>query len=230
MSEYWTYQMISDKLERDLDLQSETFIEPAELLSYINEAIREAEAEIHGIYEDYFISRDPLTFVNGQEEYLLPSNIYAHKIRRIVYRNGSKVYTIDRIKDWRKFEEYALENINKSSTTYNYFLINSVPGSPKILLSPPAKEDGAYATVWYLRKANRLVNLTDICDIPEFINFVLQYVKVRCIEKEQGNPNLQKSREDLEQQRQQMTSSLGSMVPDAMNDLEPDLHMYTEMS
>lgn len=230
MSEYWTWQMIRDKVERDLDLQSEVFVDDVELLAYANEAIREAEAEIHDIYEDYFLSKAALTFVTNQEEYNLPADLYAHKIRRIIYKNGSKVYTIDRIKDWRKFEEYALENINKSSTTYNYFLLNSVPGSPQILLSPPGKENGAFATIWYLRKANRLVALTDICDIPEFINFVIQYIKVRVNEKEQGNPNLAKSITDLEQQRAQMTSTLSSMVPDAMNDLEPDLQLYTEMS
>lgn len=230
MSEYWTWQMIRDKIERDLDLQAEIFIDPNELIAYANEAIREAEAEIHDIYEDYFLSRTPLTFVSLQEEYSLPTDLYAHKIRRIIYKNGAKVYAIDRIKDWKKFEEYALENINKSSTTYCYFLINTTPGAPKILLSPPSKEDGAFATIWYLRKANRLVNLTDICDIPEFINFVLQYMKVRCYEKEQGNPNLQKAVADLEQQRAQMTSTLSSMVPDAMNEIEPDLSMYTEFS
>lgn len=230
MSEYWTWAMIRDKIERDLDLQAEIFMDDTELLAYANEAIRESEAEIHDIYEDYFLSRAALTFVSNQEEYDLPADLYAHKIRRIIYKNGTKTYSIDRIKDWKKFEEYALESINKSSTTYNYFLINATPGSPKILLTPPGKEDGAFATIWYLRKANRLVDLTDICDIPEFINFVLQYIKVRCYEKEQGNPNLQKAMADLEQQRGQMTSTLSSMVPDAANEIEPDLSGYTEMS
>lgn len=230
MSEYWTWQMIRDKIERDLDLQAEIFIDDVELLAYANEAIRETEAEIHGIYEDYFLSRTALTLVSNQEEYALPTDLYAHKIRRIVYKNGTKTYPITRIKDWKKFEEYALESINKSSTTYCYFLINAVPGSPKILLSPPGKEDGAFATIWYLRKANRLVSLTDICDIPEFISFVLQYMKVRCYEKEQGNPNLQKAMADLEQQRAQMTSTLASMVPDADNGIEPDMSSYWEMS
>jgi len=229
MTEYWTWQKIRDKIENDLDLQSEVFISQDELLAYANEAIREAEAEIHGIYEDYFLNRVQLTLVQGQEEYDLPTDIYAHKIRRMVYRNGTKVYTVDRIKDWRKFEEYALEMINQSSVTYNYFIINSTAGAPKILLSPPAKEVGPLITIWYLRSANILVNLTDICDIPEFVNFVLEYMKVRCYEKE-GHPNLPKAMADLEQQRQQMTSSLGSMVPDAHNEIEADLALYSEMS
>lgn len=230
MSEYWTWKMIRDKVERDIDLQAEVFIDPDELLGYANEAIREAEAEVHTIYEDYFLSRTPMTFVLDQEEYPLPENLYAHKIRRIVYKNGTKIYTIDRIKDWKKFEAYAIENINKTSLTYTYFLLNSTPGAPTILINPPSKEAGPYATIWYLRKANRLVELTDICDIPEFINFVIQYMKVRCIEKEQGNPNLPKAMADLEQQRAQMTSTLASMVPDAMNEIEADYSAYTEMN
>lgn len=230
MSEYWTYAKIKDKIERDLDLQDEVFIDETELLEYANEAIREAEAEVHAIYEDYFLKRYALTLVQGVEEYVLPTDIYAHKIRRIVYRNGTKVYTIDRVKDWRKFEEYALENINKSSNTYVYFVINETVASPKLLLSPPSKEDGQFVTVWYLRKANTLVDDTSICDIPEFINYVLQFIKVRCYEKEGGNPNLEKSMADLETQRQKMVSTLAAMVPDADNEIEPDLSLYSDMS
>lgn len=229
MADYWTYSEIRTKVEQDLALEDEVFVEPAELLGYVNEAIDEAEAEIHGLYEDYFLSRATITLVQGTEEYSLPSDIYAHKIRNLIYRNGSEVYQIHRIKDWRKFEEYAVESINQSSTTYQWFLLNATAGSPKILLSPPAKQSGAYVTIWYLRNANTLVEDTDICDIPEFINFVLQYTKVRCYEKE-GHPNLQKAMADLEQQRQQMISTLATMTPDAENELEADYSIYEELS
>lgn len=230
MSEYWTYARIKEKVEEDLDLQDEVFISDPEFMKYANEAIRQAEAEVHAVYEDYFLKRIPLTFVTGQEEYTLPADLYAHKIRRIVYKNGSKVYTINRLRDWRKFEEYAIESINKSSTVYEYFIINQTAGSPTLLLSPPAKEDGAFATIWYLRKANEITSDTSICDIPEFINYILQYIKVRCYEKEVGHPALEKSIADLAQQRELMVSTLATMVPDADNGIEPDLTTYEEMS
>ena len=44
---YWTWAQVKTKIMNDLDLNEETFIRPSELLEYCNEAIDEAEAEIH---------------------------------------------------------------------------------------------------------------------------------------------------------------------------------------
>jgi hypothetical protein len=231
MTTFFTGTQIKEKIERDLDLEDEEFITDDEMLGYINEGVREAAAEINDLYEDYLLKRAYIPLVSGTEEYALPSDIYAMKIRRIVYRSGSTVYSIDRIKDWKKFEEYALESVSQSSTRYKYFPINSVAGEPRLLFSPPAKETSSQnVTIWYFREAAILSSFTDTCDIPEFINFIIQYVKVRCYEKEVGHPNLQKAMLDLEQQRSQMQSTLAAMVPDADNEIEPDLSLYEEMS
>jgi hypothetical protein len=231
MTTFWTGTMIKNKIEADLDLEDEEFISDDELLGYINEAIDEAEAEIHGLYEDYFLKRDYIALSAGVEEFALPSDIYAMKIRRLIYKNGSIVYPITRFKDWKKFEAYALESVNQESTRYMYFPINTTVAAPKILLSPPSKETSSTnVTIWYLRNASRLASFSDTCDIPEFVNFVMQYVKVRCYEKEVGHPSLQKAMMDLEQQRTQMQSTLAAMVPDADNEIEPDLSSYEEMS
>lgn len=224
----WTYSEIKTKIEEDLDLEDETFITDNELLAYANEAVDEAEAEIHTVYEDYFLTKASLALVQGTEEYALPEDIYGNKIRRIMYRNGGDVYTVARIRDWRKFEEYTLELAYQSSTRYRYFIINSTVGAPKIVLSPPAKEtSAANVTIWYLRNANRFTDDDSECDIPEFVSFVIQYMKVRCYEKE-GNPLVQKALADLEQQRAQMNATLTAMVVDDDNEMEPDLSIYNE--
>ncbi len=226
---YWTWAEIRTKIEEDLDLEDEDFVRPNELLAYANEAIDEAEAEIHSIYEDYFLARGVLTLVQNEDEIDMPTDIYANKVRRLVYDNGSKVYEIERLKDWRKFEEYSVQKNYGAGDTYAYFPVNSTPGSPQILLVPKARESGAVGYIWYLRNANRLVDDDDICDIPEFVSFILQHMKVRIYEKE-GHPNIDKAMADLEQQRSQMTSTLTAMVPDANNELEMDTSSYEEMS
>jgi len=230
MANFWTYAQIKAKIEQDLSLEDELFVEPDELLGYVNEGIREAEAEIHGLYEDYFLTRTSITLVQGQEEYAVPSNLYAMKIRRLVYVNGSEVYKMDRLRDWHKFEDYAIENVNRSSTRYVWFPLNTTVGAPTILLAPPAKTAGAYVKLWYIRAANQLTDDDSICDIPEFVNFVMQYAKKRCYEKEVGHPSLPLAVQDLEQQRQQMVSSLATMTPDADNTIEADYSSYEEMS
>lgn len=230
MSLYFTYAQIKTKVESDLDLEDQTFIPDDEMLGYANEAVGEAEAEVHGIYEDYFLTRAFLPLVAGTEAYNLPTNIYANKIRGIMYRNAGDYYTIKRIMEWHKFAEYTEELAYQTSTWYQYLLINTTPGVPQILLSPPAKETSSQnVTIWYIRSANRFTTGTDICDIPQFVEFVIQYMKVRCLEKE-GNPGVVKAMADLEQQRGQMTSTLQTMVPDNENNIQPDLSIYRDHS
>lgn len=230
---YWTYAELKNKVRVDLDLEAEDFITDAEMLAYTNEGIDRAAQEVLTLYEDYFLTYGDLTLTNGVDEYDLNTicpNIYAHKIRRIMYRNGAKTYKIARIKDWHKFEEYDLDRVTNSGTIWSYFLLNRVPGEPKILMTPvPTETVTGGVKVWYIRHANTLTTDSDILDIPEANNYILQYVKVRCMEKEQ-NPMLQKAMADLAEEKQLLISTLAAMVPDAENDIEADFQPYWEMS
>ena len=226
---FWTYSEIREKIENDLDLQSETFILPEEMLAYVNEAIDEAEAEIHTIYEDYFLTYETLTLVSGTNEYDLPADIYAHKIREIVYNNGGNLWTMRRLRDWKKIARWELSNQYEDGQITDYFIINRTAGSPRILFMPPNKESGDIIKIWYLRNANRMVDDTDVCDIPEFVSFVIAFAKYKCLEKE-GNPMIEVAVANLEQQRSQMRGVLSGMVADSGNEIEADYTHYEEHS
>jgi hypothetical protein len=213
-----------------MDLQEETFISDEELRTACNEAIDQCEQEVHTLYEDYFLTSDTISLVSGTERYTLPGRIYGHKIRRMVYENGSQVYKVRRIGDWKKFEKKAIEGVNNTSTLYEYFLVNDTEGIPEILLVPRSSETGAFITCWYLRQANRLEVDGDILDIPEAANFVLRFMKNRVLEKERDPELIAHGEQKLEQERQLLVSTLAAMVPDAENDIEPDFTMYEEMS
>lgn len=230
-TKFWTYAELRDKVELDLDLVGETFIQPEEMLGYFNEAIDDAEKIVHGLYEDYFLDHQPITLVTGTDEYPLPSRIYAHKIRTILYRNGARAYDIGRLRDWKKFVQYNLDLVGGASSAaeYRYFLVNQVAGAPRILLTPEVVEDGEFLTVWFLRQANRLVSESDILDIPEAANYVMQFVKARCYEKEL-HPNLQLAILALGKEREDLEGILSAMVPDANNEIEMDLSFYSEMN
>jgi hypothetical protein len=110
-------------VRRKLDLQEEIFITPEELVEYIEEALKECEAEIHKlqIQDQYFTSQAPIELQAGLADYALPSNIYANKILRIVYTNGSDVYTVRRSKRSTTFEDRELlRQNNESSTAYSW--------------------------------------------------------------------------------------------------------------
>lgn len=231
MATYWTWKEIKDKVRRDLDLIEETFISSDEMLGYANEAIDEAEAEIHAIYEDYFLTSSAVSLVSGTSEYSLPSDIYAHKIRGIVYTSGDIIFQVPRIRDWNKFLKMAHETQYPDTTRYCYIIKNaSAASGPKIVLFPQARETSSTVmTVWYLRNANHLVDDDSICDIPEFVNFVIQFIKARCYEKE-GHPNGDMAIGVLERQRKLMVETLTEMVPDGDSTIEMDLTSYEEMN
>lgn len=227
---YWSWLEIRTKVERDLDLESETFITQEELLGYANEAIDEVERQVLTLCEDYFLSRATISLVSGTEEYALPANIYANKIRQIVYRCGQDVWKIKRIRDWEKFSIYESEKTNTSNSSYyGFFLLNSVAGAPRLLLAPTPAESGPYLQVWYIRNANELVLDTDVCDIPEAVHYVMAYMKVKCHEKDM-NPNLGKAVQDLEAQRNDTMKTLAEMFPDNENTLEADSRLYDDMN
>lgn len=230
MAKFWTWAEVKEKVKRDLDIEAEVFVRPQELIDYANEAIDEAEAEIHALYEDYFLTKATISLVNGQSEYDLPSDIYAHKIRRIVYNNGASVYTVNRVKDWKKFEIKSIADNFSTSDLYQFFITNPAAGTPKILIVPEARETVAdVLTVWYLRNANRIVDDSSIIDIPEFINYIFQ--KITClVHEKEGHPNYQAAEMKLEQERQRMLGVLAQMVPDAENEIEMDTSFYEEMN
>lgn len=225
----WTYEQLKDKVNKDIAIEDEQFIQPTELLGYFNEAIDQAEQEVLGLYEDYFLNRSTITLVNGTEEYTLPSDMFAHKIRRVVFHKNNEIYEVERLRDWRKFEEYELAKQFGDANVYSYMLYNPSAGQAKLLLSPASRDSGAYLVVWYIRNANVLEANDDILDIPESANFIMQYVKVRVYEKE-GHISLTKALGDLERERDLLRSTLAAMVPDANNEIEMDASYYEEMS
>lgn len=230
MAEYWTFGDIKAKIERDLDLEGESFVTPEEMLGYANEAIDEVERQIHMLCEDYFLTRATVTLVDGQEEYALPTDIYAMKIRAAVYRNGSSVWKIERIRDWFKFEHYETEQTGVGSDVqYVYFITNSTPGSPKLLFAPTPNEDGPYVKLWYIRNANKLTDDDSICDIPEAVNYIMQYIKVRIYEKDMS-PMLQKAIVDLESEKATTLAALSQQTVDNSNLVEADTRLYDDMN
>ena len=230
---FWTWSEIRTKIEQECDLEDEDFVRRDELLAYCNEAIDEAEAEIHSLYEDYFLKKADISVVANDEFFSIPTHmpdIYADKIRRIIFREGSgtTVYTVTRLKDWKKFEQKAVQDTQLTTDLYQYFLVNSTPGNPQVMLVPKSREAGTL-TIWYLRNANRLAVDSDVCDIPEFINFIFSHMKVKVYGKE-GHPGYQEALERLESERNRMNAVLSSRVPDMDNEIELDVSHYEDMN
>lgn len=82
--------------------------------------------------------------------------------------------------------------------------------------------------LWYIREAYIPTSVNDMIDIPEFWNFIAQYVVVECLKKELGNPRLPEEKSKLEFVRQQMTDTLTEMIPDQDDEIEKDFDFYMD--
>ena len=296
-----TLSQIRTQVRRDLSMDEEQFISDAEINKYINDGIDVAEAEIHTLYEDYFLDYLSLPLSVGVDTYDLPSNIYANKIRKVIYDNGSdKEYLIARIK---KLED-TMSSENENSDYYKYLITNvapstvgtavtaytvgtklvvfstdhklpvgskvefftsggvtrgtdyvaSTPSSTSIILStgiaavvptdtctrlggikiklfPTSAENSTSAvTLWYIRNSKTLSLDADVCDIPEFVSYVIWYTKAQCVAKDVGNPMTQYILSEVEKAKTLMVETLTSMVPDDDNFIGADLSFYSDFN
>lgn len=228
---FWTLDEIKLRIRTELDLEEETFIENTELGDYINDAIDDAESEIHNLYEDYYIKHSKITLVADQYDYDVPADLYGDKIRGIFYKNGTRIYKVKRMRDWTKFMEFLDRSLDSTSTDeYKWFMMNESADGRKIWFAPTPKEAGEYIWLFYIRNANRLTTGTDKCDIPESIQYILAYTKMKVNAKENGGVPLQEDMTMVEAEMTKMVGRLATRIPDAENEIEPDLSHYYDMA
>lgn len=227
---YPTFSDIETRVRRELDLIDEPSVTQAELISYCNQAIDVAESEIHSLYEDYFLTKANISLVTGQSEYSLPSDIYAAKIRSIVYNVNNQIYEVMRMVDKRMFEKIIRAENYTQNEIYRYILLNaSAAAGMKIYLFPPSQETQADAlTVWYLRNANRIVNTTDVIDIPEFSNFIVAKMKWLIGINKPGLVAVEGATADAAAQLSLMQESLQNRTPDDWTQVVMDMDTYEE--
>lgn len=221
----WTYAEAKAKIQRDLDLTEETFVSDQELKEYFNDAIDEAEAEIHNLYEDYFLSEATITLAIGTNRYALPTDIYANKIRNLWFKQNDCWYQIKRT----RHKDRPAQNIDKN-LEYTFQIQHRTPSEGITLrLFPDVSHDGPYVEMQYIRNANRIVLDTDLIDMPECIAFIFAFVKEKVCDKE-SHPLLASAQVKLEKQRELMLTTLKTMVPDEDNNIDPDMSFYEDMN
>jgi hypothetical protein len=225
----------------DLDLQdADNFIQNDEMVGYVNEGIKEAESDILKLSEDYFLVPDAtITWVSGTADYALPSDIYGEKIRGLVYVNGVKIYPIRRLRDPDLFYKIQELNINPTNEQERQFFLKSgaAGAQGKFTFVPTPQESGAFVKYAYIRSAQRVpllseggtrtAQLATILDIPEWTDFIIQWAKVRCYEKEKDS-RLPDAQAALLAIRKSMNEALTQKTPDNEDQIPMDMGFYCE--
>ncbi len=218
----WTYGSAKDKVENDLDIQGENFIDADEMITLFNSAIDECESVIHQLHEDYFLTSDYVALVNGTSNYSMPTNIFANKIRICYYKSTSESYEVTRIK-------LSSIPVVDDSDEYKYNIENNTgsAGTKFVIYPTPTETDSTVMRRWYIRNATAVVDDDSVIDIPEFIDFIFRHVKVACASK-MGHPRLVFFKAELDEKRQELRDTLKTMIVDGNNDIEADSSFYED--
>lgn len=220
--EYVTYATAKAKVERELDIQDEDFVDDDELMGYFNDAIDKAEAIIQTLFEDYFLTSDYVDMTETESSCAMPTNIYASKIRKVVWRNGNEIYEVVPI----KIEEIDLV---ETQDDYRYLLENdSAAAGVEFVLYPPARETTATKMRrWYIRNANRIAADADLIDIPEHMTFIYAFVKREVCLKE-GHPRLAYWIAQVDKEEGSMREDLKTKILDGNTFIQPDMSFYDD--
>lgn len=230
---YRTFGALRAQVNRELDLENEEFIQPLELTEYFNSAIRMVESEIVklGLRDKYLQSDAFISTVAGQSDYDLPADIIDTKIRKLVYRDNTIIYTLKPLKGEESYEAEDVLNLYTSSEYYHY-MVYKVGTIYKLRLVPKAVKTVANAIrIIYFKDLNRYVDDNTECDVPDICyEYILSYVRLRCYMKE-PHENVGTESAMLEKLLQLMRETLQNQVADPdMDMLDQDLSHYQESS
>lgn len=240
---FTTYSDYRVKVERDCDIQSETFITFDELVGLYNEAALDASSEIHKLNEEYYVASAPLSIVAGTHSYSLPSDIFIEKIRAVISDNGSDIYEITRIQRLRKFLDVHLDRQFGTDDTMRYFISNESAATGKQITFVPTPQftSATRITIWYLRDTavvplsadgSEAASNATVVDIPpEARNYVLSFMKEKVLAKEErGSVSHQAALLERERNRKMMVDTLTERFADDDNEVWKDLTHYREHS
>lgn len=248
MAQFRTFGEIAIAVTAETDIFDEDFVNSEELKYYINDEVDKCEAMIHtlGREEHYFLARRELDVKKGISEVSFPDDIYAYKIKKIIFdRGGSDYFEVRRLRGKDKYlmiEE--IERYGVSPLEFYYHVLNSRPeidpANPdrinppeaKIMLLPTPRQDSSDThkfKCYYIRNAQRMINEDTICDIPEFSNVIEKRVKYRVYAKE-GHALMHEAKVEAEMAVQNMKDTLSTMIPDGDNTVIKDFSHYYDMS
>jgi hypothetical protein len=231
-----TKLQVVQKIERDLDLEEEEFIQADEMTEYINDALTLIEAHINklGLKDQYYLSKTNISLVSGTADYALPSNLADDKLEEVVYSNGSTIYKVEPMNPSHSLEEIELLNLYSSTEWYKYRIRNDSSTGRYLQLIPASRETAANVLkVEYLRKIEKVDSDADLIEIPDIcLQYLYQYVKTMVYEKENAESvSYQEAVRKLEKVEALMLSTLqGQLEDQAFSKIELDKSIYEEIS
>jgi len=180
--------------------------------------------------------------ISLQSRYPLPSNIYANKLREIVFNDADLIYEVKPYSARKKQWKVAYMNMYyfDDNRVFWYQLVNDQTYDPANPLStnvqiefiPQPKISGDYVTLHYLREAAKVPytnNTNTQIDIPEFYDYIKFEMMARCAFKSM-NPKYEAVCAWAADAKTRMIQILSTRKEDGSTRIDPDFGFYEEHS
>lgn len=226
-----TLKQLRDDIKDRYGKQDQTVVDDNLIRKLINDAIKVIESNINQYQgdNDYFLSEYTFNTVANQRRYALPNNIYANKIRAITDANNNLINKIRQ--PFKFFKNNTLDNPYYNERVY--FLNDDGPPlnaddpdqsniytTTKINIIPTPMEV-EQISVHYRRECNVMINDHSVCDVPEFDEFIINYVLMEISNIDQSE-KLTYYQNQTDSWKELMVSSLNPQVDDGDNEIIPD--------
>ena len=173
-----TFREMIEDVRRDMNLDfniTNPYISEADVKRFINEGQEEVARRLQKIKEDYFVTVFDVPFETGINEYALPPDIYAHKIRKVAFIENEVFTTIKKL-TFQDYIRYSSPIVATGSYPIGYYILekpiagqgNKLGTSTKLILLPPGGLINVRGLqVYYIRIITPMVMDSDTPDIPE---------------------------------------------------------------
>lgn len=223
---------MKEKIKSDLEMREEQYLPDSDIVKLINDAVSDAHKHIVRVYEDYFLSFHTQPLDANQSIISLPADIFADKIRAIIYRDGdigsaSITCEFSKVKSLR--DAMNVRNIisNNSGAMRLWLLTDQSVSSRAIKLIPETGRAG-FVDMWYIRRPVLMTNDSDICPVPEFADYVIQKAKVAYYRND-GDPRYQVEKAELLELQDQMINTLSNRtLGEDDNVIKRDVSFYED--
>jgi len=218
-----TWETVQEEIKKECDIEDEQFIKDSELMAAANGMIRAIEGDIIELNEDYLMKTHDFTLVDGQATYDLPSDLFAQKIKWILFSDGDCKSAIERGEPW----QCVMADCNGKMF---YEILNTAwnTGRDIKFWGLPDYKSSQTVTAWYIREITRISSINSYVNLPEFENLIILAVKKRIFEKEK-NPLLALVIEEIKEEKLRMRKIIVNQAPDGLN-IEPDLSFYNDFN
>lgn len=230
-ADIWTRDALDKKIRDDLELHSEVLVTPDEMTRFFNDAIDDAEEVIVDAFSDFFLTFADIPVTKGDEELTLPTDIYEMRIRGVFFDENEFDQGGSVTQQWYKLKKLPLEEIQEVflADDYHYRVFNDRTLGLRLKIFPSIRNTtAARFRIYYIRRAARLENGTDILETGLRPQYIISHVKSAIFLKE-ADPLYRVEVDKTAVQLKKLMDSISRLTDDKEDEyLQPDFHAMAE--